>query len=151
MVKPATVIKLLESLSEHIELLRPAQGLTLAELTGDPLRYGGVLHYLQLAIQHVTDIGAHLLAGSGRAVPDDYREIILKLGRHRIIPYEFAERIAPMAGFRNILVHEYLTVDPTIVYDNLQHGLADFELFIEHIYDFLRREGYIEGGEGDAG
>ncbi|HIC94362.1 MAG TPA: DUF86 domain-containing protein [Anaerolineae bacterium] len=140
MIKSATIIKLLESLREYIEFLRPAQSLTLAKLTADPLRYGGVLHYLQLAIQHMTDIGAHLLAGTGRAVPDDYRQIILAMGRNRIIPYEFAERIAPMAGFRNILVHEYLTVDPAIVYDNLQHGLADFELFIEYVYDFLERE-----------
>jgi hypothetical protein len=35
--------------------------------------------------------------------------------------------------------------------DVLQHNLADFELFIGYIYDFLKREWYIEGGEGDTG
>lgn len=46
--------------------------------------------------------------------------------------------------FRNILVYEYLAIDPNRVYEILQHGLSDLELFIEYVYDFLRREGYLE-------
>lgn len=143
MVKAETIIELLDSLKEMIGHLRQVQTLSLAELLADRLRYSGVLHYLQLAVQHVTDIGAHLLAGTGYALPEDYRQIILEMGHNGIIPDEFAKQVAPMAGFRNILVHEYLTVDPEIVYEYLQYRLADFERFIEYIYNFLEREGYL--------
>ena len=49
-----------------------------------------------------------------------------------------------MPGFRNVLIHAYLDVDPGKVYERLQFGLDDFERFIEHVYDFLRREGYLD-------
>ena len=96
-----------------------------------------------------TPVGAHLLAGSGLEVPGEYRQIIVKMGQHRILPYDFAERIAPMASFRNIIVHEYLTVDPAHVYENLQHGLDDFEQFIYYVYEYLRREGCIDEDSED--
>jgi len=40
----------------------------------------------------------------------DYREAILSLSKYGILPAEFTERIRGLAGFRNVLVHEYLTV-----------------------------------------
>ncbi len=144
MIKPEVIIKLLESLREHVNLLRSVQSESLASLTADLVRYNGVIHLLQICVEHVTDIGAHILAGSGLEMPDEYRDIIIKLGQHSIIPRDFAERIAPMTGFRNIVVHRYLTVDPAQVYSHLQHGLDDFERFIVYIYEYLQREGYVQ-------
>lgn len=144
MIKPDVILELLESLREYVKLLRSAQSESLASVTADPIRYNGIIHLLQLCVEHVTDIGAHILAGSGLEMPDEYRDIIIKLGQHGIIPRDFAERIAPMAGFRNIVVHRYLTVDPAQVYAHLQHGLDDFERFIVHIYEHLQREGHIQ-------
>jgi uncharacterized protein YutE (UPF0331/DUF86 family) len=149
MVKTEVILRLLESLRENITLLRPLQSESLAELTADPLRYNGVIHLLQTSVGHVTDVGTHILAGSGLEVPGEYRLIIVKMGQQRIIPYDFAQRIAPMASFRNIVVHEYLTVDPVRVYRHLQHGLDDFEQFIYYIYEYLREEGYISEGPTD--
>ena len=98
MIKPAVVLRLLESLRENITLLRPVQSESMADLTADLLRYNGVIHLLQTSVEHVTDVGAHLLAGSGLEMPDEYRQIITKMGQHRILPYDFAQRIAPMTG-----------------------------------------------------
>jgi uncharacterized protein YutE (UPF0331/DUF86 family) len=67
---------------------------------------------------------------------------LLKAGQSGILPFEFAERIAPMIGFRNVVVHEYLTVDPLKVVDTLHNRLDDFEEFKMYIYDYLRREGH---------
>jgi len=144
MIKPSVILQLLESLREQITLLEPLQSESLADLVADPVRYNGLLHLLQVSVGRVTDVGAHLLAGSGLEVPDEYRQIIIKMGHYRILPYDFAERIAPMASFRNIVVHQYLTVDPALVYEHLQHGLGDFEQFIGYIHAYLRREGYLE-------
>jgi uncharacterized protein YutE (UPF0331/DUF86 family) len=148
MIKPNVVLRLLDSLKRHVEALRPLQRESLAALTADKLRWNGVLHLLQLSVEHVMDISNHLLAGTQRMVPDDGRESIRELGRDiGVLPYEFAERIAPMAGLRNILVHEYMTVDPLIIHGALQHGLDDFEEFARHVYDYLRREGHLPATE----
>ena len=138
MVRKEVVAKLLESLREKIELMRPLQIASLAELTKDLVRYNGLLHLMQLSVEHVSDISAHLLASTDAAPPDGYREVILKAGEQGILPADFARRIAPMAGFRNIVVHHYLTVDPALVQTYLRENLQDFEQFIGYILAFLK-------------
>ena len=68
---------------------------------------------------------------------------IVVIGRSRILPYDLAERIAPMASFRNIVVQRYLSIDPEKVADILHNQLGEFDEFSFHIHDYLRREGYI--------
>ncbi|MBI4630350.1 MAG: DUF86 domain-containing protein [Chloroflexi bacterium] len=144
MVDARLLVKLLESLREQVDVIRPLQKLSLRELTDDPLRWNGLLHLLQVSVEHATDIGAHVLAGTNKETPDSHRLIFIKLGQTKILPLEFAERIAPMASFRNIVVHHYLSLDPEKVADILYNHLGDFDEFSFHIYDYLRREGYIK-------
>lgn len=143
MIKPPVIVRLLDILQHQVELLRPLQALGLKELADDPLRWNGVLHLLQLSIEVVTDVSAHLLAGNQIAIPDDHRQIVLLMGRHGLLPLEFAEKIAPMTGFRNIVVHGYLSLDPLKVDDILKNHLSDFDDFKMYIYDYLRREGHL--------
>jgi uncharacterized protein YutE (UPF0331/DUF86 family) len=53
------------------------------------------------------------------------------------MPAECAQRLSRLAGFRNVLVHEYAKVDPSEVYRNLREGLADFDQFAEYVRRFL--------------
>jgi uncharacterized protein YutE (UPF0331/DUF86 family) len=90
------------------------------------------------------DVSAYLQVELDLGHVTDYREAILGLGKHGVLPEEFVERMSGLTGFRNILVHEYLTVDPMKVHQVLQHGLEDLKEFIVYIADFLQREGYIQ-------
>jgi hypothetical protein len=51
---------------------------------------------------------AHIVADLDLALPADSRELFTLLARRRILPSRLAARLVLMAGFRNILVHEYL-------------------------------------------
>jgi uncharacterized protein YutE (UPF0331/DUF86 family) len=146
-VRTEVVIQRLRSLQEYALRLRAYQALSEERLVTDHTSYWAVQRGLQVAIQHVTDIGAHLLAGMGMGTASDYRDIILDLGRHSILPLEFARRISGMAGFRNILVHQYLDLDPGEVYRNLQMGPDDFEAFVDYVLAFLQQGGYMPSGE----
>ena len=99
-----------------------------------------VFHGLQLSIQIVIDVGNHILASIGESQIEDYTDIIDKLGDRNIIPAEFARSIRGMAGLRNILIHEYVSVDLNKVYDILQNRLCDFYKFIEYIEDYLNKK-----------
>ena len=56
------------------------------------------------------------------------------MGELGVLPPNFARSLAPNAGFRNILVHEYLSVDWDYVYDNLQNldDLERFGILVQH-------------------
>ena len=61
-------------------------------------------------------------------------EMLRKVG---VLPREMAESLAPIAGFRNILVHEYLEIDWNEVLRHLQR-LGDLYSFMEHVKRWLK-------------
>ena len=91
----------------------------------------------QVAIQAAIDIGSTLLAGVSTQVPESYRDIFLELAEVGILPRAFAEQLAQMAQFRNVLVHLYLEVDLRKVYQYLQHNLGDLEQFARYVSEYL--------------
>jgi uncharacterized protein YutE (UPF0331/DUF86 family) len=88
---------------------------------------------LQLASQIVLDVSTHVIAEQGWQSPDSYEEAIQILARHDVIPASLAGQLKGMAGFRNILVHEYLEIDEHQVYLAATDHLEDYELFAQHL------------------
>lgn len=127
----------LAHLIDAIQVLKGYRDLTLDELAASPRVYWAVQHGLQLCVQAVLDVAAHCVAALGGPVPDKYRSNILALAPLGVLPDEFAERIAPMAGFRNILVHEYIDVDLREVHKVLTQHLEDFVEFAGHVSKLL--------------
>ncbi len=83
------------------------------------------------------DIGTHIIADQGLATPASYEQVVPELGRAGIVPAELVERMAGIAGLRNILVHDYLDVDHGRLYDDLTSGLVDFEDFATSVTAFM--------------
>lgn len=89
-----------------------------------------------VAIQAVLDIGSHLIAGLGFREPEGYAEIIDILGEEGVIPRRFAASIRKMAGLRNILVHDYIDVDPVKLREALRR-VGDFEKYCRYVLEYL--------------
>jgi len=62
------------------------------------------------------------------------------MGELGVLPVDFSQRLAPIAGFRNILVHEYISVDWDQVYENLQR-LEDLDRFRELVRLWMNNKG----------
>lgn len=141
----AVIERRLVHLLESVEVLK--------ELSQEPLEYfqsdrrarWGLERGLQTCIQAVLDIAGHITATSGRTVPDEYKAGILALADMGVLPRDFANRIAPMAGLRNILVHEYLEVDLEVLKAILTERLNDFVEFSVYIEDHLTQREAING------
>ena len=107
MIDKKLVRKKLSELENYILTLERLKAYPIAELQKSREKLWSVEHGLQLAIQLVIDTGNHILAAIGEQEIEDYVDVIDKLGERGIIPLEFAQTIRGMAGFRNILIHEY--------------------------------------------
>lgn len=92
---------------------------------------------LQVGIQIVLDIGAHVLSDRGILDWDEYRQIPERLARETIISADLADRLARAAGQRNLLVHMYLDIDPALVFDTLASDLDAFEVFAGDVLALL--------------
>ena len=123
---------------EYVALLRKIFGqANEAKFIKDPLIYGNAERYLQLAIQCILDIGNHTVADLKLRLPADNADLFEVLANNKIISLALANRLTAMAGFRNILVHEYLEIDRRKVYAVLKRDLGDFEKFIRAVSKLL--------------
>ncbi len=93
----------------------------------------------QLAIECAIDIGEIIISKEGFERPEDYRTVFRILGRHEIIPKEFAEEFAFAAGFRNILVHIYEEVDLDVLKKLLAENLEDFDTFAFYTAEYAEK------------
>lgn len=91
----------------------------------DPEKYGSAERFLQVAVEILDDLGAHLVARSGAGPVERYRDVPARLLETGVLDSTQAEVWRRVIGFRNVIVHEYLDVDRRIVFELLQHRLGD--------------------------
>lgn len=89
--------------------------------------------YLERMIGRMIDINFHILTESGQPPPPDYFQSFIKLGELDMMPAEFARQIAPCAGLRNRLVHEYDEIEPEKLLSGLHSALRDVPLYLEYV------------------
>jgi uncharacterized protein YutE (UPF0331/DUF86 family) len=70
-------------------------------------------------------------------LPSSNTELFELLAGNKIISAKLSKHLTSMAGFRNILVHEYLEIDRRKVFVVLSGNLGDFEKFIRAISKLL--------------
>lgn len=102
-------------------------------LKEDMIRYWGIERGIQISIECILDISNIIVSVLNIEKPDTYRECILALSNEGILPKQFGKQIANMVSFRNILVHDYMSVDEEIMVDILKNHLDDFVKFMHYV------------------
>ncbi len=118
--------------------LKPLQSKNRSDFDADPYLRDVVERNLEVAAQCVIDICHRIITIENARKPVDYYEAILLMSELNVLPPEFARQLAPLAGFRNILVHEYLGIDWDHVYEKLIN-LDDLLAFGNYVRQWLSR------------
>lgn len=134
------VEKKISLLRSYLGDLEQVKDLSLEEYQSDVFRKRGIEKTLINIIQAAVDINNYLLAKRAKVAPNDSYDSFIKLGEHGLVASEFAANIAPAAGLRSRLVHEYDRIDDAIVLASLKDTLEQFPQYIEHIQSFLKKQ-----------
>lgn len=137
MLRPEVIRRRLEKIEEYLAVLEHMQRYSREEFLADAERYGSAERFLQLAIEAITDIASHVIAEKELGTVESGADIARVFHAHGCVDPELEERWIRMIGFRNVLVHDYLDVDRTIVYDVLTHNLADLRELAHVLAAFL--------------
>ena len=129
----------LSKLREYQKFLKELRAASLEDFTRDFKVRGALERYLQVSIECIVDVGNEIISSLQLQRPERYRDIPFILAESKIIPKTFAETIAPMIGFRNLLIH-YASINVNLVYEFLQERLPDFESFIRYIAKWLEKK-----------
>jgi uncharacterized protein YutE (UPF0331/DUF86 family) len=138
-VDEGRVSRLLRGIDERVDRL-DGQRQFASERRDDPLWLDGVKYSFVTAIEGCVDVAHHLGASERWGAPDTNAAAFTILARHGVIDGHLAERMAQAVGFRNVLVHQYLTVDDDVVVAALD-DLDDLAGFVRQVSVWLvRRE-----------
>jgi len=92
---------------------------------------------LQLGAETVLDIGNHILSAHFGISAHDHEDLIAQLAGAGVIDGALRQRLKGLGGFRNLLVHDYLRVDPQRVRQHLVRAPRDFSDFIGAVRTWL--------------
>lgn len=130
------VARKIKNMQGYIDFLRENK-VSAEELLNDYILKSAVERNLQLAIESALDLGEIIISSQDLEKPENYRNIILVLGKNGVIPKKFAERFSEAAKLRNILVYMYTEVDPEVISYVLENNLEDFEKYAHYIALYL--------------
>jgi len=88
---------------------------------------------LQVMIEAVLDICAHIIAREGWGTPKTFVETIQIATNNGLISREKEEDFKNIATFRNRVVHLYDQPNPEEIYRILKDKTADFDYFISQV------------------
>jgi len=91
---------------------------------------------IYLLIQNLFDMLAHIVAADLKENWDYYSDIAEILSKYKVISKEDEQILKQMAGFRNRLAHEYLSLDTDVLVDIVNNRLSDFSKFVLIIKDY---------------
>ena len=124
-------VERLTELARHVEHLRALRGRVVSAeaLRRDLSLHNDVLFSLLAICQTVIDVSGELSARNGLRF-EDYTEAVRNLALFDEFPGDLVRELSVLPGFRNVLIHEYVTLDLDRAIEALDR-LDPIESFIE--------------------
>ena len=129
-------------IQNELMALSEFEHLTIEETARDFKTQAIVERLLERIITRAIDINSHIIAEAGPHLPfpKKYRETFLLLVDLDVYSKKFAEKIAPSAGFRNALVHDYNNLDEKILQKSIKEAIIEFNEYGKYILAFLDKQ-----------
>lgn len=134
--KAATKLRFLKETVRELEEYRQ---LPLKEFNSDRRNELAVERLFQIGLEAMIDTARLIIIEEQLERAQETRSEFAILSDAGIISPDLAIRLTEAKGFRNVLVHDYVSVEKEQVYRNLQTDLEDLKKFVQAIATYLRR------------
>ncbi|MEW5758195.1 MAG: DUF86 domain-containing protein [Candidatus Omnitrophota bacterium] len=133
MVKRDIVIAKIANINDSLSRLKEKQGISLGNFLNNRDVQDIVRINLLDAIQGCIDIASHIISDNDWGIPGSFSGLFDVLYEKKVISREMLEIMCSMAGFRNVIVHEYAKIDMNKVFNIFTNQLSDIEKYLEEI------------------
>ena len=138
-VEVEIITRKLAVIVENLKGLEPIKDMTQGEYVRDLYKRKAAERLLQELIEAAIDINTYITVQTGHIAPDDYYESFLKMGELKIISLDLANKLAPSAGLRNRLVHEYNQLEHSLVLDAVRMAEELYPIYVKEINDYVSK------------
>ena len=107
------------------------------ELSNERLIRHAAERIITQLVDLAVSVNSHITASTLGQVAPTYRESFGLAAKAGALPAELAERLAPSAGLRNILTHEYVAVDLSIVASAIPLVRSSFSEYVSAIARYI--------------
>ena len=135
------VSRKIKLIQEDLSRLEDLGKYSFSEIAADFVKMGAVERLLEKIIMRAIDINQHLIAelGKGNERVRGYEDTFIVLADFNIYPRNFAQKIAPSAGLRNRLIHEYNDTKAEIIYKSVAEAISQYAKYCDYILKFLSK------------
>ena len=133
MVDRELVLRRVAALDIYLGQLAEARQVDAAAYANDWRAQRVLERTLHLTIEVCMDLADHVIADRALPLPGTAAEAFTVLAREKVLDGDLATALARMVGFRNLLVHDYMRLDPRRVLELATTGVTDIERFRERI------------------
>ncbi len=132
MVNPEVLQRKLKKLKEYLQELEWYRNLTWEDYQNSSRNRRAAERLIQLIVDVAVDINTHSIVDAGETPPGDAFESFIKASKLGFLPEDFARKIAPSAGERNIIVHEYENIDDYLVFLSIKEVIAAYRDYLNY-------------------
>jgi len=133
MIDKDIMLDRLHSIKNNLDYLQNIKEYSREEFSSNPDIHYRFERALHLVLEAVIDTSNHLIAEKNLKTPSTNREIFEVLADNNLLNQKLAASLKEMAGFRNILVHDYLELDRKKEYEIIIESLVDIKQFYQEI------------------
>lgn len=138
MIDKALILRKLANLEEYLEQIKEFSTVSLEQYSTNWKTQRIVERTLQMMIELCIDIASHIISDQKLRVPVSYADTFKSLAEAGLITTDIQNIMEKMAKFRNIVVHQYESVDNEIVIMILRKHLDDFVVFKDSILKIIK-------------
>lgn len=133
----AFIAKKIGDLSGYLDELRLLLNYSDDEIIADSGKQHIAERLFQLIVDTVLDINQHYIRERNLPPTEDYQSTFRTMAEHGLLKKEFAEKIAPVVGLRNTVVHRYEHLDKRKFIELLRKNIDDFDIYQREILSML--------------
>lgn len=138
MVNIDVIKKRLGQLSVSLKKIERFKDISYEEFLDDDMIQDVIEYNLFISINMMIDIATHIVVDNNMGTPETLGEAFDILNKKQYLSDERTKIYRNMVGLRNILSHEYVSIDKKIIFNILKESLIDIKRFIIFIdEDFI--------------
>ena len=123
---------------DEVEFLKTIKQQKFNEFLSDGKSLRSTAKAIETIAQSIIDICSHIVAQKHWGITDTYRGTIALLASNHVISDNLSSNLQQIVAMRNILVHQYLDVDFSIIWESIDLLLEDAPEFVSAIQRYMK-------------
>lgn len=133
MVDQNIIVKKINAIKHNMKRIEKYSNVSLKQFLHDDDIKDIVTHNLFILLQHIIDIGTHIISDENMGEPVFVSDIADILAKENVLDENLDRPMKSMIGLRNIIAHEYGDLDFKIIHRIITSSLKDVNQILDCI------------------